>query len=98
MTNNPWVIHVKNVAKENGINFGDALKIAGATYNKQGGKGIGHDILNGAHRLLKRHKLVSKGLTHIKEKYVPSKFHGIADAVTNVVKQEGYGKKRRARK
>ena len=38
-----WVAHVKAVAAEKGISFKEALKIAGATYNKtSGNKNIRH--------------------------------------------------------
>ena len=30
----PWIAHVKKVAKDNNMKFGDALKIASETYNK----------------------------------------------------------------
>jgi len=33
-----WIAHVKAVAAEKGIPFKEALKIAGATYNKSSGK------------------------------------------------------------
>lgn len=31
---NPWISHVKKVAKEKGIKYGEALKIASKTYKK----------------------------------------------------------------
>ena len=30
-----WITHVKAVAKERGIKFGEALKVAGNSYNKK---------------------------------------------------------------
>lgn len=30
----PWIAHVKKVAKDNNMKFGDALKIAAKTYKK----------------------------------------------------------------
>tara|TARA_R110000822_G_scaffold56916_10_gene143558 strand:- start:620 stop:1006 length:387 start_codon:yes stop_codon:yes gene_type:complete len=30
----PWITHVKKVAKDNNIKFGEAMKIAGKTYKK----------------------------------------------------------------
>lgn len=35
---NPWIEHVKRVAKEKGITYPKALKIASATYKKTSGK------------------------------------------------------------
>ena len=32
---NPWIAHVKMVAKEKGISYTEALKIAGKTYTKK---------------------------------------------------------------
>ena len=34
---NPWIIHVKKVAKEQGISYREALKVAGQTYEKKMG-------------------------------------------------------------
>lgn len=32
----PWIMHVKQVAKDQGITYGQALKVAGKTFKKKG--------------------------------------------------------------
>lgn len=57
----------------------------------------GAGFLDAAKDFVKKHRLVSKALHEVK-KVVPAKFQGIAKSVQDVVRQEGYGRKRRSRK
>ena len=91
---NKWVTHCKKWSSDHNCSYKEAMTNGRASYKAQAGKGFGQDLVNGAHRFIKKHSLVSKGLTKITQKYIPSQYHGIANAVTDVVRQKGYGKKK----
>lgn len=43
MPANPWIGHVKSVAKEKGISYREALKVASQSYTKKSGAGVSTD-------------------------------------------------------
>ena len=89
---NKWVTHCKKYSSEHGCSYKEAMTRGRASYKGQKGEGIKDDIINAGHRFIKKHALVSKGLTKLTHKYVPTQYHGIANAVTDVVRQKGYGR------
>ena len=89
---NKWVTHCKKYSSEHGCSYKEAMTRGRALYKVQSGNGFKDDVINAGHRFIKKHKLVSKGLTHLTNKYVPSQYHGIANSVTDVVRQTGYGR------
>ena len=91
---NKWVTHCKKYSSEHNCSYKEAMTRGRASYKGQSGDGFKDDILNAGHRFIKNHNLVSKGMTHIINKHVPTQYHGIAHAVTGMVRQKGYGRRK----
>ena len=108
---NKWVSHCKKYASEHNCSYGEAMKKGRASYHpSQKGEGYigdaikvakhfsnkhGVDSLRVAHDFITKNHGISRAIGYAGQKLAPTMFKPAVFAVSDFVKQQGYGKKGR---